>query len=384
MTQEAIVIGGGIGGLAAAVALHRVGWRVTVLERTPVLREIGAGMSQAPNAMRALDVLGVGEQARSVGVPTYAAANLRTPDGRHLQRARPGDATALLAFHRADLHRVLLEAVADDCVLTGAEVTDLRQEAGKMTVGFGDTELTADLVVAADGIRSTARRLLWPAAPPPRFLGRTAWLGVAEVAGLPGSITLGPGGYFLIHPIARGRAYWAYVTTADRPGIRYDQEKTEVARRIGTWHDPIPQLIGATPPEAVIHIDIHDLDRLPTYVNGRVALLGDAAHAMSPDRGQGAGQSIEDAVVLAAALANEPTLDAALRRYDTERRPRTQATARGARKDGDRTTSRAAHRAMVTMIRMMPAPLWRKGIAPNGNPTWRWQPPPLFTPPARS
>jgi 2-polyprenyl-6-methoxyphenol hydroxylase-like FAD-dependent oxidoreductase len=122
----------------------------------------------------------------------------------------------------------------------------------------------------------------------------------------------------------------------------------------------------------VIHIDIHDLD-LPTYVNGRVALLGDAAHAMSPDRGQGAGQSIEDAAVL----------DAALRRYDTERRPRTQATARGARKDGDRITSRAAHRAMVTMIRLMPASLWRKGIAPDGNPTWRWQPPSLSAPPAQ-
>lgn len=380
MTREAIVIGGGIGGLAAALALHRIGWQATVLERAPVLGEIGAGMSQAPNAMRALDALGVGEQARSVGVPTHATGNLRTPDGRYLQQARPGDVPALLAFHRADLHRVLLDAVAQGWVRTGAEVTDVWQDTEKVTVGFGGEELTADLVVAADGVRSTARRLLWPAAPPPRFLGRTAWLGIAEVADLPGSMTLGPGAYFLIHPIGRRRAYWAYVTTASQPGIRHDQEKAEITRHLSTWHDPIPRLIEATPPEAMIHIDIHDLEPLPSYVNGRVALLGDAAHAMSPDRGQGAGQSIEDAVVLAAALADEPTADAALRRYDTDRRPRTQATARGARKDGHRTTSTAAHRALVTMIRIMPASLWRKGIAPDSNPTWRWQPPHLPRP----
>ncbi|HEX6339904.1 FAD-dependent monooxygenase [Umezawaea sp.] len=375
MTREAIVIGAGIGGAAAALALRHIGWRATVLERAPVLGEIGAGMSQAPNALRALDALGVGEQARSAGVPTHAAGNLRTPDGRYLQRARPGDVTAMLAFHRADLHRVLLDALPGSWVRTGAEVTGLRQEADRAAVGFGDGELTADLVVAADGIRSTVRRLLWPDAPPPRFLGRTAWLGIAEVTDLPGSITLGPGGYFLIHPLGRGRAYWAYVTTASQPNVRSDQEKTELIRRIGTWHDPIPRLIEATPTEALIRIDIHDLDPLPSYVTGRVALLGDAAHAMSPDRGQGAGQSIEDAVVLATALAGESTVDAALRRYDADRRPRTQTTARGARKDGHRTTSQAAHRAMVTMIRMTPASLWRKGIAPDGNPTWRWRPP---------
>jgi 2-polyprenyl-6-methoxyphenol hydroxylase-like FAD-dependent oxidoreductase len=384
VTREAIVVGGGIGGLAAAVALHRIGWRATVLERAPVLSEIGAGMSQAPNAMRALEVLGVGEQARSAGVPTYAAGNLRTPEGRYLQRARPHDVPAMLAFHRADLHRVLLDATPSSWVRTGAEVTSLRQETERVTVGFGGGELTADLVVAADGIRSTVRQLLWPAASPPRFLGRTAWLGIADVAGLPGSITLGPGDYFLIHPIGRGRAYWAYVTTAGQPDIRYEQEKDELARRVGTWHDPIPHLIDATPPDALIHIDIHDLNPLPTYVNGRVALLGDAAHAMSPDRGQGAGQSIEDAVVLAAALAGESTVDTALNRYDADRRPRTQATARGARKDGRRTTSRAAHRAVVTMIRMMPASLWRKSIAPDANPTWRWRPPPLPSRPTRS
>lgn len=98
------------------------------------------------------------------------------------------------------------------------------------------------------------RRLLWPDAPQ-RFLGRTGWLGVADVPDLPGSITLGPGGYVLIHPIARGRAYWAYVTTAVAPGVRYEEEKAEVARRIGAWHEPIPALIEATPEQAVIHID---------------------------------------------------------------------------------------------------------------------------------
>jgi 2-polyprenyl-6-methoxyphenol hydroxylase-like FAD-dependent oxidoreductase len=157
-----------------------------------------------------------------------------------------------------------------------------------------------------------------------------------------------------------------------------------VARRLATWHRPIPDLITATPDEAVIHIDIRDLDPLSTYVRGRAVLLGDAAHAMSPDRGQGAGQSVEDAVVLAAALATKPSIDTALARYDAERRPRTQATARGARADGRRTTSAAAHRALVTMIRLMPASLWRKGIAADGNATWRWRPPRLPVPTAES
>ncbi|TDD19401.1 FAD-dependent monooxygenase [Nonomuraea diastatica] len=383
MSGHAIVVGGGIGGLAAALALHRIGWQATVLERAAELGEIGAGMSQAPNALRALAALGIEEQARAAGVPTHASANMRTPDGRYLQQARTDDPTALLAFHRADLHRVLLEAVPAGWIRTDAEVTAVRQDADGVTVGFAGGELRANLVIAADGIRSTVRQQLWPDAPSPRFLGRTAWLGIAELAGLPGSITLGPGGYFLIHPVGRGRAYWAYVTTVEAPGIRYEREKAEVARRIGTWHQPIPSLIEATPEQAVIHIDIRDLDPLPTYVRGRVALLGDAAHAMSPDRGQGAGQSLEDAVVLAAALAGEPAVEAALRRYDADRRPRTQATAKGARADGRRTTSSAAYRAMTTMIRLMPAPLWRKGIAADGNATWRWRPPRLPSPATR-
>lgn len=134
MTGNAIVIGAGIGGLAAALALYRVGWQATVLERASELGEIGAGMSQAPNAMRALDELGVGEQARQVCMPTYATGNLRTADGRHLKHAGPDQPPALLAFHRADLHRVLLDGVPDGWVRTTAEGTAIRQDGTSVTV----------------------------------------------------------------------------------------------------------------------------------------------------------------------------------------------------------------------------------------------------------
>jgi 2-polyprenyl-6-methoxyphenol hydroxylase-like FAD-dependent oxidoreductase len=388
MTGHAIVVGGGIGGLATALALRRIGWRATVLERAPELGEVGAGMSQAPNALRALAELGVEAEARAVGVPTFSASNLRRADGRYLQRARPGDTTPLLGFHRADLHRVLLDAVPADWLRTNAQVTDVRQHGDGVTVVAGGREYHADLVIGADGIHSAVRTALWPDAEPPRYLGRTAWLGVADVVGLPGdlsgSVTMGKGDLFLIHPVSRDRAYWALLTTSREENVRYDDEKAAALDRVGDWHDPVPDLIRATPDRAVIRTDIRELPPLSTYVRGRAVLLGDAAHAMSPDRGQGAGHTLEDAVVLAHTLATEPTLDAALAQYDAERRPRDQATARGARADGARTASRAGQRVISAMVRLMPAELWRKGIAPDGNPTWRWRPPTLpVVPPAR-
>lgn len=388
MTGHAIVVGGGIGGLATALALHRIGWRATVLERAPELGEVGAGMSQAPNALRALAELGVEAEARAVGVPTYSTSNLRRPDGRYLQCAAPGDTTPLLGFHRADLHGVLLDAVPAGWMHTNAEVTDVRQGGDEVFVTAGGADYQADLVIGADGIHSAVRTCLWPDAEPPRYVGRTAWLGVADVAGMPGdltgSVTLGRGVLFLIHPVARGRAYWALLTAEPTAGVRYDEEKAAALDRVGDWHEPVPQLIRATPERAVLRTDIRELPPLSTYVRGRAALLGDAAHAMTPDRGQGAGHTLEDAVVLAHALSAEPTVEAALARYDAERRPRDQATARGARIDGAMTSSRLGQPVMAALVRLTPAALWRKGVAPDGNPTWRWEPPRLpAVPPAR-
>jgi 2-polyprenyl-6-methoxyphenol hydroxylase-like FAD-dependent oxidoreductase len=380
---SAIVVGGGIGGLAAAVALRHIGWQVTVLERAPALGEIGAGMSQAPNALRALDALGLGARAREVGVPFHGTNNLRTPTGDYLIRSRtPADSISpLIGFHRADLHRVLLDAVPGDCVHAGTEATGIEQPEGSstVTVTCENEELTADLVVAADGGRSTARRLLWPDAPEPRFWKNTIWRGIATMDGIEASVTMGRGEEFLIMPVGRGRIYWAMGALAPRPGVRADDELAEVRRRVGSWHDPIPALLDATPPAAVLHHDMFDLDSLPTYVRGHVALLGDAAHLMHPHLGQGAGQAIEDAVVLAAALAESADIPAALAHYDDVRRPRTQRIVKQARGKSPAATSRNPLSFLLgrLMLRMIPDARWpslsERGLAP----LWDWTPPRL-------
>ncbi|MEV5502861.1 hypothetical protein AB0M50_46410 [Nonomuraea fuscirosea] len=191
---------------------------------------------------------------------------------------------------------------------------------------------------------------------------------------------MGSGGYFLIHPISRGRTYWAFVTTADRPDLCYAREKAEVAGRLAAWHQPIPGLIAATPDEAVIHIDIRDLDPLPTYVRGRVALLGDAAHAMSPTAVRAPDRPSRMRSCWPPPCTPRPASTPRWPATTPSAGPRTQATARGARADGRRTTSAAAHRVLAAMIRLMPAPVWRRGIAADGKATWRWRPPRLPEP----
>jgi 2-polyprenyl-6-methoxyphenol hydroxylase-like FAD-dependent oxidoreductase len=379
--KTAIVVGAGIGGLAAAIALHRTGWDVTVLERNEAAGEIGAGMSQGPNALRALDALGVGERARQVGAPFYGTANLREPSGRDLNRAAPGQDLPLLGFHRADLHRLLLDAVPTNAIRTRAKVTGYTPTPAGTAVHLGDQTLEADLVVAADGVRSTARRMLWPQSPEPAFWHYTVWRGIADLDLDPaeGGMTLAKDRYFLIMPLPGARVYWALGARADTAGDRHEDEAAEVRRRTAGWHDPIPALLDATADDRVLHHDITDLDHapLPTFVHGAVALVGDAAHPMSPDLGQGAGQALEDAVVLAAALADADDVAAGLARYDAERRPRTQWIAHAAHQKGTGyiSGSAARQRALVWSTRMIPARtlagLTVKGLAR----VWDWQPP---------
>ena len=220
--------------------------------------------------------------------------------------------------------------------------------------------MKADLVVAADGLNSLARTRLWPDARLPRYAGSTAWRSVTHDpwdGELTAVFSLGRGAEFGIFPLGDGRIYW-YAAVNAPPNQQFPDEMAEVHRRFGYWHDPIPAVLAATSPESVLRHDIYELATpLPTYVRGRVALLGDAAHAMTPNLGQGACQSLEDAVVLGAVCAKMLELSTALAAYDAQRRPRTQQIARAshlASRFGQQLQNPAAVAVRNTMMRLIP------------------------------
>ncbi|MEU6366695.1 FAD-dependent monooxygenase [Streptomyces sp. NPDC046931] len=342
MGDTAVVVGGGIGGLAAAIGLRRVGWEVTVVERASVLDDAGAGISLAANGLRALDELGVGEAVREASRGQYRGGT-RTPGGGWLARMdgavlEKAVGTPIMAIPRSTLHRLLRDSLPAETLLIGSEAESVQQIGpGTVRVSCGDTVLDADLVVAADGIGSKVRSLLFPAHPGPVYSGSTVLRAITEQAvelRTDFELTWGRGAEFGHIALQDGRAEWHAVLNLPA-GTRFADPLAELGRRFHDWHDPIPALLNATRTDAVLHHDVNELRTpLPSYTVGHIALLGDAAHGMTPNLGQGACQALEDAVTLAAALATGPTVEAALARYDAERRPRSQAVARAARQAG--------------------------------------------------
>ncbi|MFG2336172.1 FAD-dependent monooxygenase [Streptomyces yangpuensis] len=344
--RHAVVAGAGIGGLTAALALHRTGWRVTVCERAPGPAAVGAGIVLAPNALRALDAIGF-DITRTVGRTVPAAMGLRRPDGRWLSRA---DTAALaaryggppLALHRSALADALAGELPAGTVRYGVAVTSVDRADGFPVVrtSAGDLDGSADLVVAADGIHSPLRRRYFPDHPGLRHSGETAWRTVlpasAGPAGAATAETWGRGERFGVVPLADGRTY-VYATAVAPEGYRPADVRAELLRRYGTWHDPIPALLERIDPAAVLQHDLYDLAApLPRFHHGRLAWLGDAAHAMTPNLGQGGCQAVEDAVVLAHLLHGAGTggVPAALAAYSAARCARTDAIRVRARRAG--------------------------------------------------
>lgn len=338
--HKAVVIGGGIGGLATACGLLRAGWDVTVYERAPAPREVGAGLSVAPNAVRALDWLGLAIPLRAAAQPQGIGVKSRA--GRWMVRLREADLVGrygapMYAMHRGDLHRMLLDAVGADRVRTGhsAVAVDTAEDGAVVhfETGSGPREVRADLVVAADGVHSRIRSSLFPAHTGATYAGYVCWRGIAPAgASVPDSDpmwtdTWGRGGRFGAAPLADGKVFW-YASAGGPEGSMTEVTLADIAARFGAWHAPIADLLAASDPAALLRNDIYFVgDPLPTFARGRVVLLGDAAHAVTPDIGQGACLAVEDAVVLAQCVSAHDDVVDALRAYDTARRPRTQRLA---------------------------------------------------------
>ncbi|MGW7008516.1 FAD-dependent oxidoreductase [Streptomyces sp. NPDC054933] len=380
--RHAVIIGAGIGGLTAAIALHRRGWHVTVLERARALEQVGSGLAVAPNALRALDTLGIGSEVRALAV-RQGGIGLRRASGRWLARTDLAwiertfsDPVAILP--RPQLVELLAHRLPPGALRTSAKarVIDPGAADRPARVHTSTDEYEPDLVVAADGVHSATRAALFPHHPAPCYSGFTTWRIVIPTPAqpIPFGETWGRGAVTGVMPLPDQGLYIyaAAIAPAGQTALDGD-ERAELMRRFGGWCAPLPDLFAAASPEHVLRNDVYEIvDPLPAYHAGRVALLGDAAHAMTPFQGQGACQAIEDAVV----LAHDPDLA----RYSAARLPRaTDAVAR----------SRRVARAVAISAR--PAVLLRDltlaltGCLPQrmlirtAAPTYDWYPPTVET-----
>lgn len=318
MEKRATVIGGGIGGLATAIALGRDGWRVTVHERDDTLPATGTALGIWPAALAALDALGVGDEVREAGV-RQRAGEFRRPDGSRIATI---DATR---NHICLLSRPGLLAILHRAAGQGAELLFGQRVEHADPRGY-------DLLVGADGVFSRVREHLFGAAYGARYSGSTAWRGVVE--NLPTDTfveTWGRGVKFGVTPQEGGRTNWFASAAVPEGRFSPGAEVATLRRMFDGWAEPVRTVLDRIGESSVLRHDVYVVPPLPSYVAGNTALIGDAAHAMAPDLGRGACEAVIDAVTLAACLRETPSVPAALAAYDRRRRRVTRRLTRVAR-----------------------------------------------------
>lgn len=329
-----IIIGAGIAGLCTAIGLHQVGLKPQVYEQAEQIQPVGAGLTLWPNALKVLAALGLAEAVEQAG-SVITQTQIRSERGRVLTHTNLQDLSTHLghpaiAIHRADLHRLLLAALPERTIHLGYTFDRFEQTETGVQVHFANgTVMAGEMLLGADGIRSKVRQQMWPEARP-RYAGYVAWRGVAEgvhhLTQGGTSESWGRGQRFGIVPLNERQVYW-FATANASEGEQSSprdaaQEKEELLARFQGWHEPIQSLIEATPAETILRSPIADLRPLPQWHQGRVTLVGDAAHATTPNMGQGACQAIESSLTLAQMLG-QPDVPDRLARYEQTRRQRT-------------------------------------------------------------
>lgn len=317
MKGNAVVIGGGVGGLAAARALALKGWGVAVRERSPALPATGTALGMWPEALGALDELGVGEKVRSASARVAGAgtAGLRTPGGRTLVSMNAGGGLHLIS--RPALLAVLADGVD---IAFGDEVADQRGLAG------------VDLLVGADGTNSATRRMVFGERYGARTLGAVVWRGTVD--GTVGSYgeTWAPGAMFGITPAGPDSSNW--YACLDAGGTFKPPHRQHLQDVFGSWRSGVAEVLERVDEASILHHELFETPPLPSYANGNTALVGDAAHSMAPFLGRGACEALVDGAALGRCLGEAATVAEGLAAYDRLRRAKTQRMAAMSRRMG--------------------------------------------------
>lgn len=355
------IIGGGIGGLAAANALVHRGISVAVYEQSSALREVGAGVFIYPNSLRQLERMGLGEAMARVGGKVGSGSEYYRMDGTVVGKITTTDSAGwngMYGMHRADLLQVLADALPSSIIHTGHKCVGFTQDAAGAQLRFesGKT-VDADVVIAADGINSVLQKyVVEPSAP--EYAGFRAYRGVLPMEKLPNwrreahQVWMGDGKHFMVFPLRSGTLvnYVGFVPTSSQTAESWSAEgdRDELAASFAGWDPRVTELLSKV--ETCFWWGLYDRRPLSKWTNGRLALLGDAAHPMLPHLGQGANQAIEDGTALAVLLQgldqSAPIADV-LQRYEALRRPRASMVQTEARRNGMRYDSMSEYKDLA-------------------------------------
>ena len=345
----AAVVGGGIGGLAAAAALTRAGIEASVYEQAPEIGEIGAGVLIGPNSVRLLHRLGLAEAIDEVGGWVGEGSTYYRHDGTKVAPVMTTDSSgwaAMYGMHRADLVDVLRRAVPGHRVHPGYRAVSFTQDAEKARVTFENGAVAeADLVIGADGIHSAMQPFVTEQATPV-FSGQISYRGVLDTARVPWwpkrifQVWMGEGKHVIVFPVRAGKQlnFVCFIPAdqAMRESWSAPGDPDALRAAFAGFAAPVTDLLQQV--DSTFWWGLYDREPLAEWTHGRLALLGDAAHPMLPHLGQGANQSVEDAFALAAVLGDASSADvpAALRRYAQVRRRRTDVVQANSRRNGER------------------------------------------------
>jgi 2-polyprenyl-6-methoxyphenol hydroxylase-like FAD-dependent oxidoreductase len=328
------IIGGGIGGLALAIAMQQKGYHVHVYEHAPSIRPLGAGLALAANAVKALTAIGISDDVLAKG-KVIRKLKIKSPDGKTITETDSEKISARFGMinnftiHRADLHDVLMGHLEPGTLHLGKGCVDFQQDASGISLFFNDgTMAKADHVIASDGIHSIFRKKLFPKSET-RYAGYTCWRAVIDE--VPADFNFeetveiwGAGCRFGIVPLSKHRVYWFACVNAkaNDPAMRSFTVK-DLLKYFAEFQDPVVQLLMRTRDEQLIWSDIIDIAPLRQFAFDNIVLMGDAAHATTPNMGQGACMALEDAATMANCLDDYSSASEAFKQFENKRIART-------------------------------------------------------------